>query len=74
VGEAGPHGARPCSRPARPLQGKPDYSRYNPQDVLKAAFRKEGKMRTKGNVNAKRIVKKVKVDLKRILPSPELGV
>ncbi len=31
-------------------------------------------MRTKGNVNAKRIVKKVKVDLKRILPSPELGV
>lgn len=34
---------------------QPDYSRYDPRDVLEAAVRKEDEMRTMGGTNAKRI-------------------
>lgn len=39
---------------------QPDHSRYEPRDVLEAAFRKEDNMRTKGAASAKRLAKKAK--------------
>lgn len=39
---------------------QPDFSQYDPRDVLEAAFRKQDEMRAMGAANAKRLVAKLK--------------